>query len=200
MAYYPAPALGTAALDDLYKLLATGRHFVAFDFETTGLSPANDRVVEIGAVRFSLSETDGRWQAQVLESYSSLVNPGRPIPGQASAIHGIYDLDVSSAPRFAEASRDFFPFLENAVLLAHNASFDSGFLSAEAERNGLACPSNPIYDTIPLARSARPRLPSYALGKLAASFGIRQSAAHRGEDDARVCMEIFCRCVDLLYQ
>lgn len=199
MAYYPAPALGTAALDDLYKLLAAGRQFVAFDFETTGLSPANDRIVEIGAVRFELFEADGRWQQRLLDSYATLVNPGRPIPGQASAVHGIYDLDVSGAPAFAEAATSFFPFLTDAVLIAHNASFDSGFLSAEAERARLPCPDNPVYDTIPLARAARPRLPSYALGKLAASFGIRQSAAHRGEDDARVCMEIFCRCVNLLF-
>lgn len=199
MAYYSAPAMDAGALDGLYQLLAIGQHFVAFDFETTGLSPASDRVVEIGAVRFVLREQGEQWLPEVLGTYHTLVHPGRSIPAAASAVHGIYDLDIAGEPAFSNVAAEFFTFLDGAVLLAHNAPFDCGFLQAEAARAGLAVPANPVYDTIALARAARPRLPSYSLRNLAAGFGIRQSKAHSGDDDAKVCMEIFGRCVRLLY-
>ncbi|OHD16234.1 MAG: hypothetical protein A2087_08190 [Spirochaetes bacterium GWD1_61_31] len=191
--------MDAGALDGLYSLLAAGNSFVAFDFETTGLSPAVDRIVEIGAIRFGLRETADGWSYDQLASFHSLVNPRRPIPATVSSIHGIYDLDVASAPTFAEIGAAFLDFLGKSVLVAHNASFDCGFLQAEATRNRLSIPANPVYDTIILAKTARPRLESYALGKLAKVFGIAQQAAHRGDDDARVCMEIFYRSIRLLY-
>ena len=132
--------------------------------------------------------------------FRTLVNPGRPIPAQASAVHGIGDLDVSFAPSFAEAGRELLAFIEGAVIVAHNAPFDLGFLRAECERAGLPVPRNLSYDTIALAKTAVPGLPSYALGKLAVCFGIAQKEAHRGADDARVCMELFGRCVGSLYK
>lgn len=249
----------------LRAILAKAR-FVAFDFETTGLDAATDRVVEIGAVAFGLAEREGTWElvpggpaeapapgGQVAEpsasaappsagaappvqgelfgpggqaapgampgpaqngapvpgapaaparpaEFCTLVNPGRPIPAQASAVHGIGDLDVSFAPSFAEAGRELLSFIEGAVLVAHNAPFDLGFLRAECERAGLPLPRNLSYDTLVLAKTAVPGLPSYALGKLAASFGIAQKEAHRGADDARVCMELFGRCMRSLFK
>lgn len=232
-----AERLSEADLEVLRAILAKAR-FVAFDFETTGLDAASDRVVEIGAVAFGLAERNGSWElvpggpsappsvgaappvqgelfgpggeaapppeapaapARPTE-FCTLVNPGRPIPTQASAVHGIGDLDVSFAPSFAEAGRELLAFIEGAVIVAHNAPFDLGFLRAECERAGLPAPRNLSYDTIALAKTAVPGLPSYALGKLATSFGIAQKEAHRGADDARVCMELFGRCVRALFK
>jgi len=191
--------LSAEDLDGLHRLLAASS-FTAFDFETTGLDPARERVVELGAVRFRLSEEAGSWIPTVEAEFSSLVNPGRPIPREAGAIHGISDLDVSFSPSFAALAGDFFRFLGDSVLVAHNAPFDLGFLAAETARAGLEMPPNAAYDTIVLARTAVPHLPSYALSALAKSFGIDQKDAHRGADDARVCMELFVRCVALIFR
>lgn len=191
--------LSNEDLDGLYRLLGTAS-FVAFDFETTGLDAARERVVEIGAVRFRLSESTGAWLSAPEAVFASLVNPGKPIPPEVSAIHGIYDLDVSFAPSFADIAPDFFAFLGDSVLVAHNAPFDLGFLAAESFRAGIELPANPSYDSRVLAKTAVPHLPSYALKALASSFGIEQKEAHRGADDARVCMELFIRCIQLIFR
>jgi DNA polymerase-3 subunit epsilon len=186
--------------DEIDALLATvGKvRFVAFDFETTGLDASRDRIVEIGAVGFRLGKDAAGWKAIPDGEYESLVNPACPIPHEVSAIHGIDDLAVSAAPYWKDAAAAFFPFIDGAILVAHNAPFDLGFLKAEAARAGLENPSNPAWDTIALAKTAISGLPSYSLKSLASSFGIGQHAAHRGADDARVCMELFVRCVALI--
>jgi DNA polymerase III epsilon subunit family exonuclease len=184
-------------VDALFTALGS-RTFVALDFETTGLSPERDRVVEIGAVKFRMIEAAGSWTIATEGEYETLIHPGRSIPPEVSAIHGISDLDVSQAPYFKSAADSFIAFLEGTVVVAHNAPFDMGFLLAEARRAGLPEPSNPAYDTKNLAKTAVPGLPSYSLRNLALSFGINQKEAHRGADDARVCMELFGKCINLL--
>ncbi|GAB1457177.1 3'-5' exonuclease [Spirochaetota bacterium] len=183
-------------------MLATlGRvRFVAFDFETTGLSAERDRVVEIGAVAFRLEEVNGQWKTIPDGTYESLINPGCPIPPETSAIHGIDDLGVSAAPTFKSALELFLPFIAGSILIAHNAPFDMGFLKAETIRAGLEAPSNPAYDTIAIAKTAVSGLPSYSLKSLATAFRIQQNAAHRGGDDARVCMELFIHCINLIHK
>ncbi len=197
--YQSAPKLSS---DDVAALLATiGRvRFVAFDFETTGLLPACDRVVEIGATAFRLQEIGGQWRVIPDGEYESLINPGCPIPQAATAIHGIDDLDVSAAPSFKTASATFLPFIEGSILIAHNAPFDTTFLRAETMRAGLEPPTNPAYDTIAIAKTAVSGLPSYSLKSLATAFRIQQNAAHRGGDDARVCMELFIYCINLIHK
>jgi len=194
------------SIDDVDALFsAVGRvRFVAFDFETTGLSPERDRVVEIGAVAFRMaldeSGPDGQpWRAIEDGSFETLIHPGRPIPPEVSAIHGIDDLAVSGAPSFAEAAARFLPFIDGSILVAHNAPFDLGFLRAETARAGLENPPNPAYDTIAIAKTAISGLPSYSLKSLASAFGIVQTVAHRGGDDAKVCMNLFSRCINLIY-
>ncbi|PKL25647.1 MAG: DNA polymerase III subunit epsilon [Spirochaetae bacterium HGW-Spirochaetae-3] len=172
--------------------------FVAFDFETTGLSADRDRVVEIGAVAFRVRKDDGGWVGVADGAYETLINPGRPIPAAVSAIHGIDDLAVSSAPTFAEAAGELIAFIDGSILVAHNAPFDMGFLRLETARAGLENPPNPAYDTIAIAKTAISGLPSYSLKSLASCFGIVQNAAHRGGDDAKVCMELFIKCINLI--
>lgn len=192
-----ASRMSADELDALFAALGQAR-FVAFDFETTGLSPATDRVVEIGAVGFRLELSKGAWKAVDTASYQTLVNPCCLIPPRVSAIHGIDDLAVASAPTFAQAAGSFIPFLDDSTLVAHNAPFDLGFLAAETARAGIENPPNPAYDTIAVAKTAVSGLPSYSLTSLAAAMGIVQSAAHRGADDARVCMELFVHCINLI--
>lgn len=191
---------GRLSKEDIDALLSTlgSRTFVALDFETTGLSPDRDRIIEIGAIKFRMAEKAGVWDFITEETYETLIHPGRSIPPEVSAIHGISDLDVSQAPDFKTEAARFLPFLTDTLLVAHNAPFDLGFLLAETRRAGLPEPPNPAYDTRDLARTVVPGLPSYALGKLAKSFGIEQKEAHRGADDARVCMELFGKCIHIL--
>lgn len=197
---YGGARVGRLSTEDIDALLSTlGRvRFVAIDFETTGLYPYQDRVVEVGAVAFRMEQADDEWIAIEEGRYETLVNPQRPIPPEVSAIHGIDDLAVSTAPTFAQAAGKLLPFLEGSILVAHNAPFDMGFLLAETARAGIEKPGNPAYDTIAIAKTAISGLPSYSLKALAASFGLEQTAAHRGGDDARVCMELFIRCVNLI--
>ncbi|MBN1518885.1 MAG: 3'-5' exonuclease [Spirochaetales bacterium] len=186
-------------LDTLYTALGRGR-FVALDVETTGLSAASERVVEICALRFSLRRQDTAWLLEPGDEFERLVNPGRPMPDAAQAIHGISDLDVSGAPGFSELAPALAEFLGDDPLVAHNAPFDLGFLAAEFGRAGLAVPANPGYDTLVLARTAVPHLPSYSLVSLVFAFGVHSDGAHRAGWDTRACMEVFHRCVSLLYK
>jgi DNA polymerase III epsilon subunit family exonuclease len=185
-------------IDALFSLLNTSR-FVAIDFETTGLSSATERIVEIGAYAFYMKYHESKWHIVEDGSFETLVNPEMPILPDVSAIHGIRDEDVASAPVYAKAASGFFNFLgSSSILIAHNARFDMGFLKSETERACLPVPQNPAYDTVELARTAITGLPSYSLGALVKSFDIPQTARHRGLSDAWVCTQIFVHCVNLL--
>ena len=164
--------------------------FVAFDFETTGLHPAVDRIVEFGAVRFTIGRE--------LADFNQLANPGQKIDPRASAVSGITDAMVASAPAVADVLDPFLSFVGDAILLAHNASFDSGFLRAELERVGKPSVSNLVIDTQVLAQKAFPGKKSYALQNLVEMLKIPANTAHRARDDARQCMRLFEHCVDQL--
>lgn len=166
--------------------------YLALDFETTGLDPARERVVEVGAIRFIPGE------AGVTEagSLSSLVNPGIRIPRQVIAIHGITDEAVEGSPRFPEVGPVLQALASGAYIVAHNAPFDLAFLRAELARAGLASPLNPVIDTRILAKAAFPGLTSYKLVDLATRFGIDKGRSHRALDDARTCMELLLLCAE----
>lgn len=164
--------------------------FTAFDFETTGLYPATDRIVEFGAVRFT--------GANVIESFERLANPGMPISQDAAVVSGIADADVAKAPPVELVVPEFLSFLGDTVLLAHNAPFDLGFLRAALQALGHGEVGNPVIDTQVLAMKAFPRRRSYGLQNLAAELGLPPNRAHRALDDAMMCMRLFLRCVDEL--
>jgi DNA polymerase-3 subunit epsilon len=156
--------------------------FVAFDTETTGLG-VSDRLVELGAVRFLGDEIEGEW--------STLVNPGVPIPPEATAIHGIRDQDVRDSPTAAGVLPSFLSFIEGAALVGHNAPFDLRVLVLELLRGGLVLPDNPVLDTCAIPRRLRLSVPNHRLGTLAVAFGVPQGRAHRALDDARVAKDLF---------
>lgn len=157
--------------------------FVAFDLETTGLSPANDRIVEIGAVKFR--------NGKVIDQKSWLVNPGRSIPWLVQQVHGITDEMVKDAPDFATVYREFSDFIEGSVLMAHNARFDASFLAAEIQRAGFPLPQNKVIDTLKLFRRWFPEAPSYTLSDIVEYTAINPGVFHRALEDSAYLFFIF---------
>jgi DNA polymerase III subunit epsilon len=164
--------------------------FVAFDFETTGLNSASDRIVEYGAVRFRGGE--------VTAEFDKLVNPGIPISPEAAAVSGISDADVVGAPPVKSVLPSFLEFLGTSVLIAHNAPFDMGFLRAAIHQAGLSDIDNLVIDTHLLAIKTFPKGKSYSLQNLATELSLPKGRAHRAKDDAELCMRLFMASVDAL--
>ena len=164
--------------------------FTVFDTETTGLEPKHCRVVEAGAIRFDAMGIKARFNA--------LINPGTPMPPEVTKINGITDGMLKGQPDAAGVLPDFIRFIGDSVLIAHNAPFDISFINEELARLGKPALKNRVIDTRIFAKEMFPDLPKYALQELAVRFGIQAIDAHRAEDDARVCMELFLVCLGRL--
>ena len=160
--------------------------FVAFDLETTGLFPVVNRIVEFGAVRFRL---DGR----ELGTWEQLVDPECLIPPGVTEIHGITDAMVRGQPMLAQVLPGFLDFLgtPDTILLAHNATFDLGFLNFGAAKTGLEFPSNAVIDTLDMARTCVRGAPSCRLEDLAVYLGLSESEDHRALSESRLAMALF---------
>ena len=158
--------------------------FVAFDTETTGFSRDKDRLVEIGAVKF-------RGDGEVLATTNWLINPQREIPTYATKVHGITTEMAAQAPEFKEIWPEFEAFCGDAVLLAHNAPFDVGFLRAELKRAKIKAPALPVVDTLPLFRKWFPRALSHSLEPLSSYLGVSGDTYHRADADAFHIVNIF---------
>jgi DNA polymerase-3 subunit epsilon len=170
--------------------VVTSTGFTAIDFETTGLYPATDKIIECGAVMFT--------DQHVEDTFQALVNPGIPIGEDAARISGITDRDVAGSPPAEEVIPRLLSFLGSTVLVAHNAPFDIGFLRAACETLGLPPVDNRVVDTLALAMKAFPRRRSYGLQNLAADLALAPNQAHRALDDAMTCMKLFQKCVEQL--
>jgi DNA polymerase-3 subunit epsilon len=158
-----------------------GLDFAVVDVETTGLNAANDRVVQVAIEHVERSGAVGqRW--------STLVNPERD-PG-AVHIHGITSASLVGAPLFAGVQIDINRLLSQRVFVAHNASFDWDFISAELARVGSAANVVQRLCTMGLARRLELPVPNHKLSTLAAYFGVRQLRSHDASDDARVAAEV----------
>lgn len=164
--------------------------FTAFDFETTGLNPAKDRIIELGAVKFRGSEIVGEYQ--------TLVDPEIPLEPGASEITGITAEMVAGQPTVVQVLPQFLEFLGDSVLVAHNAGFDIAFLRAALQASELEAVRNPLIDTQVLAQKAYPRQKSYSLQSMVEFLGIPPNNAHRALDDAVMCMKLFNSCVQEL--
>lgn len=158
--------------------------FVVVDLETTGGSPRECEITEIGAVKTRGGEVIGEFQ--------TLVDPGGPIPPFIVALTGITDAMVTAAPPIAQVLPSFLEFLGDAVLVAHNARFDVGFLKEACRRHGYAWPSPEIVDTVLLARRAttKEEAPNKKLATLARVFGTQVTPNHRALEDARATSEV----------
>ncbi|HEY7472213.1 MAG TPA: exonuclease domain-containing protein [Gemmatimonadota bacterium] len=156
--------------------------FVVVDVETTGGRPPGDRVTEIGAVRVRAGRVEAEW--------SSLVNPGRPIPSFVSRLTGIRDATVAAAPPFAAVADSFLEFLGGAVFVAHNARFDWRFVNAELLRSSGGLLTNARLCTVRLARRLLPHVRRRNLDALAWLFGVEIPGRHRALPDARATARI----------
>ena len=160
---------------------------IIFDTETTGLSPAGgDRMVEIGCVEMVNQVETGR-------TYHAYFNPGRSMPGEAEAVHGLSETFLSDKPDFAETVHELLEFIGDAPLIAHNATFDFGFLNHELQR----CARDPIclsrmICTLVLARSRHPGA-KHSLDALCTRFGVDRShrVKHGALLDAQLLAQVY---------
>lgn len=164
------------------------KRFVAFDVETTGLSPMSDRIVEIGAVLFE----DGK----PVSSFSTLVNPQIPIPDSASAVNHITNDMLAAAPVEDEVYPGLTEFLGDALegktfVCAHNARFDMGFLCNTLSRLGFDAAIRYV-DTLSLSRKYINGLTNYKQCTVEQYFGLTNTEAHRAASDAEICGKILC--------
>lgn len=157
--------------------------FVAIDLETTGLSPEHDAIIEIGAVRFRPD--------RVLDTWSTLVNPHRPIPFKIQHLTGISQADVRGAPALQQVLPELRRFAGEHPIVGHNVAFDLAFLG----RCGLLS-QNPPVDTFELASILLPEAPRYSLGALAERLGISLPSHHRAMDDAMAAKDLFLALLD----
>jgi len=165
--------------------------FIVFDLETTGLSAGRDRITEIGAVRLRGGE--------VVERFTSFVNPGRSLSAEITKITGITDEMLKDAPSEKDALIAFVKFIgsREAVLVAHNADFDMSFLRAATRRCGIR-ESFTSIDTLPIARALYKELKRYSLDQVVKGLGLGGFNHHRAGDDAEVLAKVFLRiCADL---
>ncbi|GAB3686018.1 DEDD exonuclease domain-containing protein [Angustibacter aerolatus] len=175
------PVQGT--LDELGTPLADVE-FVVVDLETTGGSAADCGITEVGAVRVR--------GGQVLGEFQTLVHPGEPIPPFIQLLTGITDGMVASAPPIESVLPAFLEFARGAVLVAHNAPFDIGFLKAAAARCGHPWPGFAVVDTVHLARQVvtHDEVPNRKLGTLARLFGAAVTPDHRALHDAQATVDV----------
>jgi DNA polymerase-3 subunit epsilon len=179
--------LSFADVDPLADLLLRETTFVVVDLETTGGRPSgegHDSITEIGAVKVR--------GGAVLGELATLIDPGRSIPPQIVALTGITTAMVCDAPRIDSVLPAFLEFSRGAVLVAHNAGFDIGFLRAAAERCQIAWPRPPVLCTVRLARRVltRDEAPSVRLAALARLFCATTTPTHRALDDARATVDV----------
>lgn len=161
-------------------------NYVLFDLETTGISCRSDDVIEISALRVR--------NGQVTECFSSLVDPGRPIPWAASRVNNITDDMVAGEPTMEEILPQFLKFVGEDVLAGHNiARFDLNFLYRDSMVRFGLLPGNDYVDTLLFARQSLPGLPSYALTALAEHYGLTTQGAHRALNDCRMNQQVFER-------
>lgn len=164
--------------------------FVAFDLETTGTKPTEDMIVEVGAVLF-----DG---SQAIKGYGELVDPGVPIPADASAVNGITDDMVKGKRKIVDVLADFADFCGDLPLVAHNAPFDYKFLLEDVKLHKSVAPGGVVLDTLPLSRKVFPNLPNYKLWTLTRHFNFPSGTFHRAEEDSSYCGLLFAKIVETL--
>lgn len=163
--------------------------YVVFDIETTGLSPTNNRIIEIGAVRIK----DGKIQ----DTFSEFVNPEVPIPYTITKLTSITDAMVQNAPTIEVILPKFLEYIGDASVVAHNSTFDTGFIRENAKRLGLVFDST-IVDTMTLAHILLPELGKYTLDRLCKQFGVVNEHHHRACDDAAATAEIFVKMIKMI--
>ncbi len=163
--------------------------YVVLDIETTGLDYRKECITEIGAVKFK--------QGSIIDEYSTFVNPGKPIPPFITKLTGITDEMVKDAQPIEEVLKGLMDFIGQAPIVAHNASFDLGFIKHFASMNGIYV-ENTIVDTLQLCRCVFPGLEKYKLDAIAKHLNIDMGNHHRALDDAKTTAQILGKSFEVL--
>lgn len=150
--------------------------FVVFDVETTGLSSVYDKMIELAAVKMK----DG----EVIDTFETFINPNQKISAFTTELTSITNAQVEAAPQEAPVMEDFYKFSEGSILVAHNASFDIGFINKAYERIGKEPTTLPVIDTLELSRTVNPDLKSHRLNTLAKRYGVSLDQHHRAVYDS----------------
>ncbi|MEX2104877.1 MAG: PolC-type DNA polymerase III, partial [Bacilli bacterium] len=150
--------------------------YVVFDIETTGLSVMNNKIIELAGVKIKNGE--------IIDEFSSFVNPHEPIPANITVLTHITDDMVNDAPELPGVIQDFITFCEDAILVAHNAKFDMGFMTQACKKLSFEPINNPVLDTLQLARYLYPSMKNHRLNTLTAKFNVSLDNHHRAVDDA----------------
>lgn len=185
-------------IDDLGSVVTMPRGqslddtFVVFDIETTGLSRETERITEIGAVKLQ----DGK----IIDRFSTFVNPEKPISAEITKLTGITDDMVADAPVIQNILPEFLEFCGDAVLVAHNAGFDTGFIRVNAEKKCGIEVKNTILDTLELSRSLLPELKKHKLDIVCDHMGVSLQGHHRAVNDAEATAEVFLKFIDMLVE
>ena len=177
-------------IEDWLQMYKSGAVFTAFDTETTGLTPEEEKILEIGAISFD--------KLGIRARYNVLLNPQKKILPEITRVNGIDDSMVSGKLLFADNVKHFLNFIGSSVLIAHNAPFDLSFVNTELSRINMPPLQNETIDTLKLSKDTLPNLGKYNLQFLAKYFNIDVVNAHRAEDDARVCMEVFLKLKEII--
>ncbi len=182
-------------VDDLKEIVTGDKgqtlqdEFVVFDIETTGFSPVNNRIIEIGAVKVRNGE--------IIDRYSTFVNPDVPIPFEIEKLTGIRDDMVMDYPQIDVILPQFLEFCDGAIMVAHNANFDMSFIMENCRRLGY--PSEFTYvDTVPMARVLLPNQAKHTLDAVAKTLNISLDNHHRAVDDAECTAHIFVKFIKML--
>ena len=182
-------------VDDLQKLVTNSKNqviestCVVFDLETTGFSPTQNRIIEIGAVKVENGE--------ITDRFSTFVNPQVPIPFRIEQLTSINDNMVMDAPTIEEVLPKFLDFIGDAVLAAHNASFDVSFIEENMRRQGLWRDFTYV-DTVALARVLLPQLNRFKLDTVAKALHVQLQHHHRAVDDAECTAGIYLKFMEML--
>ena len=157
--------------------------FVVFDIETTGLNSHTNEIIEIGAVKIKAG--------RIVDRYSQLINPGRPIPYHITEITSITNEQVANEPKIDEVIGKFVDFVGDAVLVAHNAPFDMGFIKRDIKKYLNIDLQSSVIDTLQMARDLFPDLKKYGLGDLNKTLGLALEKHHRAVDDSQATANMF---------
>jgi len=156
--------------------------FIAIDTETTGLSPKFNELIEVSAIKYLGNKK--------IDKFSTLIKPKSEIPYNITRITGITNDMVYMAPDIEEVMPKLIDFVGEHVLVAHNISFDMGFLkeNSKGEFN-----YNETVDTVKISRKMHPGLPNHKLGTVAKHIGIEEEGFHRAEFDCECCAKIYMK-------
>ncbi|MBR0146365.1 MAG: PolC-type DNA polymerase III [Eubacterium sp.] len=187
-------------VDDTLNLTMNGhgetfdekQEYVVFDIETTGLSMKRCKIIEIGAVRVDAYGNE-------IGRFSEFINPEEPIPYEITLLTSITDDMVMNAPNINVILPKFLEFAKDAILVAHNATFDTGFIQENCSRLGLPYPFTAL-DTMTLSYVLLPQLGRYTLDRLCKHFGVVNAHHHRACDDADVTAKIFVSLMKMMHE